>query len=167
MILTDAIPQRIAAALSEDENGCWIWSGRQNSNGYGMTTKTNSHTSVVVHRYVYELLVGPIPPGLDLDHLCRVRLCANPKHLEPVTRRENLLRGQTLNGKAAAATHCPAGHPYDGENLHVNPRGHRYCRECHRRKEAARRVRLGEQHRAKQREYDQAYRDRKKAAAVP
>ena len=82
------------------------------------------------HRYAYEELVGPIPEGLQLDHLCRNRSCVNPDHLEPVTCRENLRRGETLNAANLAKTHCPAGHPYAGENLSITAKGFRECIEC-------------------------------------
>ncbi len=78
-----------------------------------------------VHRYVYELLVGPIPDGFDIDHLCRVRNCVNPEHLEAVTHRENMLRGDTLAAANAAKTHCPKGHALDGRDTHG-----RYCTTC-------------------------------------
>jgi hypothetical protein len=82
---------------------CWLWKGHVGPNGYGYAGKGK-----LAHRVVYEALVGPIPDGLDLDHLCRVRACVNPAHLEPVTRAENLWRGAL-----ARLTACPRGHPYD------------------------------------------------------
>jgi len=84
------------------------------------------------HRVLYEWTVGPVPAGLELDHLCRVRRCVRPSHLEPVSRRENLLRGVTIPAAHVAKTHCPAGHPYVGANLELRPRGYRVCRTCHR-----------------------------------
>ena len=80
----------------------------------------------LAHRVAYELQVGPIPVGLQLDHLCRVRSCVNPAHLEPVTSAEN-----TRRGLRAMKTHCPQGHPYAGENLLIRPTGQRRCRTCH------------------------------------
>ncbi|MFE4420475.1 HNH endonuclease signature motif containing protein [Streptomyces sp. NPDC056817] len=97
-----------------------------------------------VHRVAYEALVTEIPDGLQLDHLCRNRACANPWHLEPVTNRVNAKRGQAgpvLASKNLGKTHCPQGHPYSGDNLRIGSRGWRYCRACkrdqRRRKEAA------------------------------
>lgn len=74
-------------------------------------------------------MVGPIPAGLVLDHLCRVRRCCNPAHLEPVTQRENLMRGASFVEENALKTACPKGHPLTGRNV-VYWRGHRKCREC-------------------------------------
>lgn len=112
--------------LQKPADGCWLWSG-STANGYGraaMSTGSNSpNHHFAVHRWVYEFLVGPIPDGLDLDHLCRVRNCANPDHLEPVTRSENLFR--------AHDDACAKGHTRTIENTYVNPRtGTRSCRTC-------------------------------------
>lgn len=79
---------------SISESGCWVWQHRIDRTGYGRTRKGSGGTNRLAHRVAYENLVGPIPSGLELDHLCRVRACINPKHLEPVTRQENVLRGQ-------------------------------------------------------------------------
>lgn len=76
------------------ETGCWIWLGELNRNGYGRVCVKGKRP--VAHRHVYETLVGPIPEGLLLDHLCRVRCCVNPSHLEPVTPKENTLRGDAV-----------------------------------------------------------------------
>lgn len=113
-----------------DEDECWTWEASKNCGGYGHFTAGGRHFSA--HRFAYELLVGPIPEGLDLDHLCRVRNCVNPAHLEPVTRRENLLRGKTIQARNAAKTHCPQGHPYWGDNLYIDARGCRSCWTCKR-----------------------------------
>jgi hypothetical protein len=82
------------------------------------------------HRYAYELLVGPIASGLVLDHLCRNPGCVNPKHLEPVTDRENTRRGISSAAENAKKTHCYRGHPFDERNTYVNLKGKRACREC-------------------------------------
>ena len=119
---------------------CWLWLGPRN----GKWQYGNFHDSRLTpprwraHRFAYELLVGPIPEGLTLDHLCFNTLCVNPKHLEPVTMRENLMRGNGFSAKAARATHCPQGHPYDEANTRITPQGWRACRECARTKWRAR-----------------------------
>ena len=89
----EAWPERIAPRLVVDEEtGCHRWTGAHNSTGYGYVKVDGRQVSV--HSVAYELFVGPIPEGLELDHLCRVRDCANPEHLEAVTRAENLRRGR-------------------------------------------------------------------------
>ena len=105
-------------------NGCWEWQGAKQRIGYGIFRKG------VAHRTAYELAVGPIPVGLELDHVCGNRACVNPLHLEPVTRRENIMRSQSFAAVNARKTHCPKGHPYSGQNLLVRPSGDRRCRIC-------------------------------------
>lgn len=114
---------------------CWIWTGATNGLGYGQFW---NQKQMGAHRWSYESLVGPIPPGLQLDHLCRNRSCVNPAHLEPVTQRENTLRGDTFQARNAAKTHCPRGHLLAGDNLRWSPPGHRSCRECDNAKRRAR-----------------------------
>lgn len=112
------------AVLSEDE--CWIWRGALHSAGYGTLGDRYAH------RIAYELKVGPIPQGYDIDHLCRVRPCVNPKHLEAVTHRENVLRGESKNAKNARKTHCIRGHDISAgsPNTYITPSGGRNCRAC-------------------------------------
>jgi hypothetical protein len=112
-----------------DERGCWIWTASKTIGGYGHLTFQSERR--YAHRFAYELLVAPVPKHLDVDHLCRVRACCNPDHLEPVTRRENLLRGDTIPARNAAKTACHRGHPFDAANLRVDPKtGDRKCRAC-------------------------------------
>lgn len=120
----------------DDETGCWNWNG-VTPRGYGYIMRDGVRHQA--HRYMYERAVGPVPEGLQLDHLCRNRSCVNPAHLEPVTCRENLMRGDTLAAQNAAKTHCAHGHPLSGENLYIEPKGSRVCRTCSR--ESARRWR--------------------------
>ena len=106
-------------------NECWT---------FGQTMKRYSIVRIdgknrLAHRVMYELVCGPIPQGLQLDHLCRNRPCFNPNHLEPVTCKENLLRGQTAAAINASKTHCKRGHPFDADNTLLVPGG-RACREC-------------------------------------
>lgn len=108
-------------------DGCWQWMGWTMKNGYGQATM--GARKQLAHRAFYETFVGPIPSGLTLDHLCRHRYCTNPKHLEPVTNRENVLRGTGFSAQHAAKTHCPKGHPYNEANTYWYG-GSRQCRTC-------------------------------------
>jgi hypothetical protein len=110
-----------------DGNGCWIWTGPLDRDGYGkMSMGTGAH------RKFYEHYVGPIPAGLTIDHLCRVKACVNPAHMEPVTARENNLRGDTIYGRNARKTHCVNGHEFSAENTRRDPDGARVCKACSR-----------------------------------
>lgn len=119
--------------------GCWLFVGANDSDGYGSFKFDRVERA---HRGAYRRLVGEIPAGLQLDHLCRVRCCVNPAHLEAVTSRENTLRGDTLPATNARASQCPAGHPYDVVNTIRKRNGGRNCRECTKRWRRERRVAL-------------------------
>ena len=108
---------------------CWYWTRCTNSGGYG-TTFVGGRPAYV-HRVAYEDLVGPIPEGLTIDHLCRVRNCVNPAHLEPVTALENMRRGWSFANSNALKTHCPQGHRYSAKNTGTWD-GRRYCKTCKR-----------------------------------
>ena len=110
------------------ESGCWAWMGGRMKNGYGVFSLQLRKT-ILAHRFAYEALRGPIPHGLQLDHLCRVRCCVNPDHLECVTRRENILRGVSPAAHNARQTHCALGHPLSNDNL-IRDDGHRRCLTC-------------------------------------
>lgn len=99
-----------------------------NGRGYGQIGC--SGTVKMAHRAVYEALVGPIPEGLELDHLCKNRLCVNPDHLEPVTHQENVKRGRAGYHRKPLQTHCKRNHPFDEENTYVTSSGKRQCRAC-------------------------------------
>lgn len=136
-------PERVIARIEariDKSTDCWTWTGPTVSGGYGRVTWSVAPGKLIwrsTHRVMYRHLVGDIPEGLDLDHLCRNRACCNPEHLEPVTRQVNLLRGDTIPARRAAVTECPAGHPYEGENLMIDTLGRRGCRECVRAKNRA------------------------------
>ena len=121
------------------KDGCWQWDGGHDGRGYGEVRI--GQRSFKVHRLTYTAFKGPIPEGLDIDHLCRNKGCCNPVHLEAVTRSENTLRG--LGPKRNKdKTHCSKGHPFDADNTYVDKKGHRYCRtrnlhHTHRRRGAA------------------------------
>lgn len=121
-------------------DSCWFWTGLLNHAGYGRVW--NDGAVRLAHRVAYELVVGPIPSGLTLDHLCRTRRCVNPTHLEPVTQRENTRRGNTISNRNAAKTHCVNGHPFDDKNTARTQGGHRRCRRCHADSESRRRAAL-------------------------
>jgi hypothetical protein len=124
-LLTDRIESKISP---EPMSGCWLWTGYlAGGNGYGGITIENRQC--LAHRVVYELLVGPIPEGMELDHLCRNRCCVNPDHLEVVTKKENVLRGIGLSAQNARKTHCKNGHIFDEVNTYLW-NGKRICREC-------------------------------------
>lgn len=121
--------------LSRPDLGpCWLWTGANDGHGYGHLTREDR--TIKAYRYAYEICIGSVPAGLELDHLCRVPACVKPAHLEPVTHQENIRRGRR-GGFAAvnsAKTHCTKeGHPLSGENLGINPTtGSRFCRACSR-----------------------------------
>lgn len=129
-------PSERLALRTERQGDCLVWTGALVGNGYAQFSVDGRHT--YVHRWAWEALNGPIPEGLELDHLCRNRACVEPNHLEPVTARENQLRSPFFNGHKTA---CPKGHPYSQQNTYVNPKGSRVCRTCRKAAIAASRAR--------------------------
>ena len=110
------------------ESGCWLYIGNIKESGYGaFKLKGKWHYA---HRASYELHKGPIPQGLQLDHLCRVTCCVNPDHLEPVTNWENTLRTKNIFAQNALKTHCSRGHVLTGDNIYRRASGYRNCRTC-------------------------------------
>ena len=111
-------------------DACWSWTGTRDKYGYGIiATGYQPRKFHKAHRVAYELLVGIIPVGLELDHLCRNPGCVNPAHLEPVTHRENILRGDTVFGRKVRQTHCVHGHEFTHSNTAYRE-GRRQCRVC-------------------------------------
>lgn len=116
---------------------CWLWTGAKTTEGYGSMVFKNK--GQYPHRVAYEMLVGPIPPGMTLDHYrlnpgprrapCS-RACLNPAHLEPATSRENALRGNGRSAENARKSLCPRGHPYDGTGRRGDGRIVRHCKRC-------------------------------------
>jgi hypothetical protein len=119
---------RLATKIHPDpQTGCWNWQAYCDRRGYGRSSHRLS-SSRLAHRIVYELLIGPVPDGLELDHLCRNHGCVNPRHLEPVTHRENVLRGEAIAAHNARKAACHRGH----EDWGLTPTGARFCRSCRR-----------------------------------
>lgn len=109
---------------------CWPWTAARNTKGYGQFKASGK--LVPAHRWAYEQIVGKIPDGLQIDHLCRNRGCVNPGHMEPVTSKINTLRGVCPSGLNAVKVECIRGHSFDAPNTIVRPNGSRQCRTCQR-----------------------------------
>ena len=126
-----SLQQRFEGKISPEPNsGCWLWTAALSKKGYAVIqTGRKSEPLLYAHRLSYEMFRGPIPSKLQIDHLCRVRSCVNPHHLELVTMRENLNRGIRPHSRK---THCPQGHPYSGENLLITKGRSRICKTCKR-----------------------------------
>lgn len=119
--------ERFLAKVEFQPDGCWYWTASVTNGGYGRFLAGDK--TRVAHRVAYEWAKGPVPAGLQLDHLCRVRHCVNPDHLEPVTARENVLRGEGSAAFNARKTHCKRGHELAGDNMFIK-QGQRICRRC-------------------------------------
>jgi hypothetical protein len=120
------VEERLKKGTSRQPDGCWLWTGLKASGGYGRIKIDGTHQQV--HRVAYEMHIGPIPDGLQLDHLCRNKACVNPDHLEPVTQRENILRSDNMAARWARRTECHVcGGPF---TIQANRRA---CLACQRR----------------------------------
>ena len=131
--LSDLIPKELLVSRFFRRivisDGCWLWDGSHDLCGYGMW-KVAGLFNWKVHRLVWELLRGPIPQGKQLDHLCRNTGCSNPDHLEPVTSRENTLRGTAPTSANAKKTHCKRGHPFGRAIVWPSGKVERRCDVC-------------------------------------
>ena len=124
-ILPRKTPESRLLAMTAKTDGCWLWTGYVTVDGYGIIRVGGRAQGA--HRLAYELYVGPIPAGLEIDHLCQTRNCVNPEHLEPVTREENARRA------GERQTHCASGHEYTVDNTHRRGSdGARICLACQR-----------------------------------
>ena len=130
--LTGAFMQK-RIDFTSSPNGCWLWVGVKTHDGYPYWGTTGNKT-VYAHRFIYEQEIGPIQKNLTLDHLCRVRHCVNPAHMDPCTIHENIARGDY--GWRKRLTYCKNGHEFTPENIYFahnggrNGKGRRQCREC-------------------------------------
>lgn len=112
---------------------CWLWTGARQPKGYGLIAAGGrGGPALLAHRVSYTLTRGAIPNGMELDHLCKIRHCVNPDHLEPVTHSLNVARGDHSgpNQRNKRKTHCPQGHEYNSENTRLHTDGSRQCRIC-------------------------------------
>ena len=116
--------------LGAGVDACWEWTAGTNEMGYGLMRAAGDR--LLAHRISYTYWRGQIPDGLSLDHLCRNRRCVNPAHLEATTHRTNILRGVGFTAQHARKDECIHGHPLSGDNLWIDSRGSRVCRECNR-----------------------------------
>ena len=133
-------PNRVLSKVIKAEgDACWGWSAGHFPTGYGkISSPFDPQAHLPAHRMVYELLIGPVADDLVIDHLCRNRGCVNPAHMEPVTERENILRGEAPSAVNARKTHCLNGHEFSPENIYPSKDGSRKCRICSRARAARR-----------------------------
>lgn len=155
MLSDSRLPDRFWEKVKPSDSGCWEWTASLNG-GYG-AFHVGSRRMALAHRVAFVALCGEIPPGRQLDHLCRNRKCVNPEHLEPVSQRENILRGDGPSAYNASKTHCKRGHELTQGNVHEYRRGsgvRRVCRECMRIDSAI----AGKKYRERNLEYGRQYR---------
>lgn len=122
-----SLSHKVWSRAVADGTGCWLWTRGKTAKGYGVVYHCGKQ--LYAHRVAYELVKGPIPDGLELDHLCRVHACINPDHLEAVTHKVNTHRGNT-GAHNARKTACKQGHPFDEANTYIRQGGGRHCRAC-------------------------------------
>lgn len=124
-----------------DKSGeCWLWCAGLNHRGYGLFTPRHGKR-IRAHRFAYRITIGPIPPGMEIDHVrargCTSTACVNPRHLEAVPQRINNLRSESPSARHARQTHCVHGHPFDIANTRIDRHGARRCRACERTRKTA------------------------------
>jgi HNH endonuclease len=124
------LPERLESKFTADSNSrCWLWQACCDRSGYGIIKADGKARKA--HAVIYELCVGPVPEGMELDHLCHNPQCVNPDHLDPAPKRINILRGMGVGAKNCRKTHCSKGHPLSGDNLRIRSDGYsRVCMEC-------------------------------------
>lgn len=124
------LPKRIMSKIDQQED-CWVWQASTDGCGYGHVWHEGKLKRA--HKLLYETLVGAVPEGLELDHLCKNRACVNPEHLEPVTHAENVNRGEWALANRPVPRTCKRGHPVDNENVYIlNEKGWGTCLTCKR-----------------------------------
>ena len=136
--LVSTLPKRFWEKIEPEPNsGCWIWIGASKQYGYGCFGWLGKIE--LAHRLIYRHMVGSIPDDLELDHKCRFPACVNPRHLEPVTHRENMLRGENPTALNSRRMICSNGHPFNPENTYIPPSEprRRRCRICMRKQQLA------------------------------
>lgn len=127
MVISENSKRKFETKFQKTDS-CWVWTDHVTKNGYGKIRF--DYKDYYAHRLSYFLYKGPILKNLQIDHLCRNRRCVNPKHLEMVTQKINLMRGNGQCAKNAKKTHCPQNHEYKPENTYVDKKGSRHCRMC-------------------------------------
>lgn len=125
--MNQTVVDRFWSKIDKQQDGCWEWPGARIKGGYGQTW--NGKRVIPAHRFAYESVNGLIEEGKVLDHRCRNRACVRPDHLEPVTHKTNILRGEGIAAKNAMKTHCVHGHLFDDRNTRYHKMG-RTCRTC-------------------------------------
>jgi hypothetical protein len=132
--MNERVVQRFWSHVTKSD-GCWLWTGFKDRDGYGkffVQTAGGRSIKAYAHRFAYEMFVGPIPAGYQVDHLCRIRDCIRFDHLEAVTPQENNRRSNSLSACRARQTRCLRGHDFNDANMRINPDGRRDCRVCDR-----------------------------------